>query len=1115
MSKQKSEKTPNELLQKYINVYLGDRPDPQDELEIRFGTKYYNTISRIDFDNIIEKMKSYGFTYSGSREGKYTLNIQNEYTDPKTGKIRTSNIRTTINGLHDIQQYCKENSLNKEKLPYGIEFLQKFPKKLAKNSRVTLKPIDFHDFHFRVNYKEERKLHKNKFEIERLLQNWKDNKKIFRFIKRFSFIHDDYPFRVDCSIIKTSNVRTLNKKKNYIPEYSVQESNVFNNPENYEIEIELLNNKARSQWKDEQQLINVIKKGIKLILSGWQQTNFPISFKEKKNILNEYINLIYEGKDIPERINSGDFIGPSSISLEIQNITPPQIDSTIPNINKPYTVTDKADGMRKLLYISKIGKIYLIDTNMNVQFTGSVTKHRNCMNTIIDGEHVLHDKESKFINLFLCFDIYFKNKQNMKGFPFYKSEESDDINKNTFRLVELKKFLDSLDSQCVIRDFESPINIKFKTFYTNIDTNIFSECKKILDGEHDGTMFEYETDGLIFTPCDKSVGSDKVGEITNPRKITWIYSLKWKPAKFNTIDFLVITKKTESGEDFVGNIFENGDDLSVNKQLNQYKTLILHVGFNEKYDGFINPCEDIIKDNIPKFNPDGRCPYKAIPFYPYDPSPLYPIYLCNIMLKQFGSSKQLFTEDNKQVFEDNTIVEFRFEKNGEKYWQWIPIRVRYDKTADYQRRRRISCNAYKTAESVWRSIHHPVTNTMITTGNNIPDVVDNDIYYNRIKKTTITQGLRDFHNRYIKRKLILGVSKIHDTLIDMTVGKAGDLQKWISAKLSFVFGLDISKDNIENRIDGACARYLKARKKYRNMPRCLFIQGNLERNIKNGDACYSEKGKQIVNALNGEGPKDESLLGKGVYKQYGKGKNGYNIVSNQFSIHYLFGNIDIFQNFITNISENCKNGGYFIGTCYDGEKIFKELSKKTEGESIFILDDDDTKIWGIEKAYSYDTFPSDESSLGYKIKVYQESINKTFEEYLVNFTYLTRTLENYGFVPIDDETAQSMGFPSAIGSFEDLFDIMKEEVENKKIKSINVGNALNMNVFEKRISFLNNYFIYKKVRNVDAKKIALSLTSQTEEQQLSEKKQTASLIDSTSVKPKRKVKKYKKKLTLP
>ena len=82
----------------------------------------------------------------------------------------------------------------------------------------------------------------------------------------------------------------------------------------------------------------------------------------------------------------------------------------IPNINNKYSVTEKADGLRKLLFVSKIGKIYLLDTNMNVQFTGMVTKHRNMYNSIIDGEHVLYNKAGLFINLYLAFDIYYKNE---------------------------------------------------------------------------------------------------------------------------------------------------------------------------------------------------------------------------------------------------------------------------------------------------------------------------------------------------------------------------------------------------------------------------------------------------------------------------------------------------------------------------------------------------------------------------------------------------------------------------------------------------------------------------------------------------------------------------------
>ena len=42
-------------------------------------------------------------------------------------------------------------------------------------------------------------------------------------------------------------------------------------------------------------------------------------------------------------------------------------------------------------------------------------------------------------------------------------------------------------------------------------------------------MFDYETDGLIFTPANKGVASNTLGKTPPARKITWIHSLKWKP----------------------------------------------------------------------------------------------------------------------------------------------------------------------------------------------------------------------------------------------------------------------------------------------------------------------------------------------------------------------------------------------------------------------------------------------------------------------------------------------------------------------------------------------------------------------------------------------------------
>ena len=103
-----------------------------------------------------------------------------------------------------------------------------------------------------------------------------------------------------------------------------------------------------------------------------------------------------------------------------------------------------------------------------------------------------------------------------------------------------------------------------------------------------------------------------------------------------------------------------------------------------------------------------------------------------------------------------------------------------------------------------------------------------------------------------------------------------------------MFGIDLSPDNIENRLKGACARYLNYRKDFKVMPYCLFAIGNSSENIKNGQAFDNEKTKLITKAIFGEGPKDKDKLGLGVYRQYGKANEGFNISSCQFALHYFF-----------------------------------------------------------------------------------------------------------------------------------------------------------------------------------------------------------------------------------
>ena len=141
---------------------------------------------------------------------------------------------------------------------------------------------------------------------------------------------------------------------------------------------------------------------------------------------------------------------------------------------------------------------------------------------------------------------------------------------------------------------------------------------------------------------------------------------------------------------------------------------------------------------------------------------------------------------------------------------------------------------------------------MLITGENIPDeIIDDNVYYNKSEKRDVTylEPLRDFHNKYVK-KLIQNISKKGNTLIDMSVGKGGDLSKWIKSRLSFVFGIDFSQDNIENRINGACARYLNDKKKTRIMPDVIFLTGDSSKNIRSGEAAKGgERSEKIMKAI--------------------------------------------------------------------------------------------------------------------------------------------------------------------------------------------------------------------------------------------------------------------------
>ena len=94
---------------------------------------------------------------------------------------------------------------------------------------------------------------------------------------------------------------------------------------------------------------------------------------------------------------------------------------------------------------------------------------------------------------------------------------------------------------------------------------------------------------------------------------------------------------------------------------------------------------------------------------------------------------------------------------------------------------------------------------------------------------------------------------------------------------------------------------------------------------------------------------------------------------------------------------------------------------------------------------------------------------------------------------------------------------MEEEIKINKFKAKDYGDAPNMSSYEKKISFLNRYFVYKKFMEVVPEKVEIEL-GEYEETEITrdaqESKHVQSVAKNEEIRLKPKVRKLSKKLLL-
>jgi len=804
-------------------------------------------------------------------------------------------------------------------------------------------------------------------------------------------------------------------------------------------------------------LIDLLENHVIYLSKIIYETDTLIPYQLRESIIDGYMLVTNQDSKYYQ------FIGPQPVTLNIDDIQ----ENNPKSILVDYAVTEKADGERYELYITN-GRGYLINAMKNVIDMG-ITFDVIFNGWLFDGEYITKSKDNEDIKLYMVFDIYYAGEltpQPIHTYPFISRNKSDISRNSIMNDFFSKKGGFDYDENSIelnVKTYEYGYLSDSKKTAKN-KVGIFTASNKILSKENEG-HYPYEIDGLIYLPVRLSVKGQMEGVQSKHIGGTWSENFKWKPERLNTIDFLVKIKKTMIDSKVVDEtfpvIFTNSEGLQI---ISEYKQLELFVGYKEEDDDTINFCMKVLEDK--KSKEVSKYEYKRFNSHlteeKYD--------FTNIVLK----NNKMYCQNGDEI-KDNDIVELRYVENPEQSMYWEPLRVRSDK---------LKPQYFNVANNVWDTIQNPITDIMIKGKEKLKSItnIDNNDgkYYLKTSEGQLfeSDSLKQLHN-YIKSKLIGGITSSFNgpiKILDLSIGRGGDVNKF--QNFSFLLGLDISSN-----VHEACKRFYRGT----NINKGVFIRADTSKNIKSGESCsfegnddddrkHCETMVTILYDNKNPIPSNYSTINN---KYRGLAKNGFDVVSSQFSMHYYFKNDTTFNGFIQNLKENVNVGGYFIGTCYDGMNIYNKFVEM-DSNKLEYSEDTGKLVYSIEKKYEIDSFEYDPDNtsnmLGNVIRVYMESIGQAFDEYLVNFDYLKDIMEQNGFeitIPKNIKSKYAQIFRNdyfgqdGLGKFKNVIDRIPEidQSDNDFGKYYSEARSMNQESSAelRLLSGFNTYFIFKRL----------------------------------------------------
>ena len=917
--------------------------------------------------------------------------------------ISQKDTRVTIKGNYDITAYC-----NSGVLPQNIEIMKKTRIKSSKNQNLG----DVDDvFSFKLNKKKEENIDaigKSDFEVKR--------ESTFRLKKRISFkaIHD--PFQIDMTIVRASD----------------QVGKIANTRETREIEIELIQPESEVE---EGQVTKGLINHMYTVLRILQNSSHVVGSKESSEVEQGYKKLISKAFSSKKgnfqrakigaetKLEQKHFLSYKPVTLEISHLD--EKCTGVPgNIRENYAVTEKADGDRMALFIFE-SKVYLVNDRFDgFKYTGIYHNDlKQLNNSLIDGEFIRQGKNTERLDLFLGFDIYFHKDVDVRSRPFTGKDNRYELVKNT---------IDSITKCAPSGCFE------FRAKDFKVDKDIFFAIKEVLDFAT--YKCRYKTDGLIFQPTNlgcgdiyaraQNVPAAAPTSLSTSLSTTWQRVYKWKPPFQNTIDFMIYIP-----------------EVSRKVATELLCELRVHNNYKNK-----NVVLKSIKDVLLNSDSSSRHDDKHIVF-----------------VKQFFS----VTDLNRHNVKSGEIWEFSFKNDKTKEWKdqknvtrkgsWEIHKRRDDKMGVLKKKNKDnipidqyelggSANAVKTANSVYSTIIHPVNEDMIKSGENSSADMDSQYYVNTIDRDKLLMhNMNSFHNKIIKEQLITQFSDKTKHIVDVACGRGGDIYKY--KEYASVLGFDISFEGIFSDNDSAWTRYLDFKAKNRKHTRMMFLPQDMGKKLgsfsdPSDERSLDEKNFQTISKYIMGVANDIDEIIRPIKEELDFFKDRVNekfdVVNCQFALHYFFKDESTLTTFCENVDKLLKDGGHFIGTCFDGVKVNNEFESREKNKGRIEGEISGNVVWRIDKGY--DTFEKEKCGLA--IDVFVESIGQSRREYLVDIEYLKKKLEQ---VNPDIKLIKQYSFED---KFEEKFTIRKGE----EVTMVTQNDAL------KQYSKMNMCFIFQKTK---------------------------------------------------